>query len=97
MAVQNTSPAAVKPVDDIVLPSKPHDDQRRRLARVKRAIRRQTGGGVHQLKVEVNGETLLLRGRCASFYCKQKAQHAAMGYLSGETLINEIEVDIVPR
>jgi osmotically-inducible protein OsmY len=97
MAVQNTSSAAAKVVHNIVLPAKLHDDQRRRLARIKRAIRSQTGGGVHQLKVEASGEMLLLRGRCASFYCKQKAQHAAMDFLAGEMLINEIQVDAVPR
>jgi hypothetical protein len=95
--MQNTSHATDKSVANLVLPAEQQDEQRRRMARIKRTIRRQTGGGVHQLKVEVSGDTLLLRGRCASFYCKQKAQHAAMDYLLGETLINEIEVDALPR
>ncbi|HEY2826365.1 MAG TPA: hypothetical protein VGJ04_02100 [Pirellulales bacterium] len=98
MSVHETSPAAAaKPADHIVLSTKLHDEQRRRLARIKRTIRRKTGGGVHELKVEMNSDTLRLRGHCSSFYCKQKAQHAAMEYLVGETLINEIEVDVIPR
>ncbi len=97
MALQDTPPTVADAVDNIVLSAKANDALRRRIASIKRTIRRQTAGGVHQLKVEVTTDTVLLRGRCASFYCKQKAQHAAMNHLSGETLVNEIEVDNVPR
>jgi osmotically-inducible protein OsmY len=97
MAVQNTPPTVADDVDNIVVSAKGHDELRRRIDRIKRTIRRQTAGGVHQLKVEVTTDTVLLRGRCVSFYCKQKAQHAAMKHLTGETLVNEIEVDNVPR
>jgi thioredoxin-like negative regulator of GroEL len=96
MAFQDTSPI-VKAMDSIVVPAKADDEQRRRVARIKRTIRRQTAGGVHQLKVEVTSDTVYLRGHCASFYCKQKAQHAAMDHLLGEMLVNEIAVDVVPR
>ena len=97
MALQDTSPTVADAVDNVVVSAKANDEQRRRIARIKRTIQRQTAGGVHQLKVEVTTDTVLLRGRCASFYCKQKAQHAAMNLLSGETLVNEIEVDVLPR
>jgi osmotically-inducible protein OsmY len=97
MTPQNTSSSAAKSVDNIILPRQLNDEQRRRVARIKRSIRRQTGGGVRQLKVEVSDGRMLLSGRCASFYCKQKAQHAAMDHLIGESLINEIEVDALPR
>ena len=83
-------------VDNVVVPARQDDEHRRRVARIKRSIRRETSGGVHQLKVEVSEGTLRLRGRCSSFYCKQKAQHAAMDHLISETLVNEIEVAL-PR
>jgi osmotically-inducible protein OsmY len=95
--IHNSSPAGTQPVTKVVLHTPSVDERRRRVARIKRGIRRQTSGAVHDLQVEVSGETLVLRGRCVNFYCKQKAQHAAMKYLSGEALINEIEVDAVPR
>ncbi|HTQ38489.1 MAG TPA: hypothetical protein VMJ32_05650, partial [Pirellulales bacterium] len=89
--------ASTSPVAKVVLSAAGVDEQRRRLVRIRRAIRRQTNGAIQGLQVEVSGETLVLRGRCANFYCKQKAQHAAMKYLTGETLVNEIAVDNVPR
>jgi osmotically-inducible protein OsmY len=61
-------------------------------ARIRRAIRRETRGGVSDLKVEIEPRTIRLRGYCRSFYCKQLAQQAAMR-LSGETALdNQIEV-----
>jgi hypothetical protein len=61
-------------------------------ARVRRAIRRETRGGVTQLKVEIDSRAIHLRGHCLSFYCKQLAQQAAMR-LAGETALdNQIEV-----
>ena len=62
------------------------------MARIKRAIRRNTSGGVQELAVEMQGDSLLLRGRCLSFYCKQVAQETAMSEFSGRPLINQIEV-----
>ena len=76
----------------------PSDEQKRLLARIKRAVRRKTGGGVQDLAVEMEAETIRLRGRCTSFYCKQVAQQAAMHFLAeGAQLQNEIEVVSLPR
>lgn len=62
-------------------------------SRIRRAVRRETRGGVRQLKVEVDSRGIRLRGQCASFYCKQLAQQAAMR-LSGEARVdNEIAVN----
>jgi osmotically-inducible protein OsmY len=97
MALQDTPTTVAETVDSMVVSAQAQDELRRRIARIKRTIRRQTAGGVYQLKIEVTSDTVLLRGRCASFYCKQKAQHAAMDHLAGETLVNEIQVDNVPR
>ena len=71
--------------------------QRRKLRRIKRAIRRHTSGDVQELAVELRTGILLLRGRCPSFYCKQVAQQTAMKMLPGEEIINEIEVATRPR
>ena len=61
-------------------------------ARIRRAVRRETRGGVNQLKVEIDSRAVHLRGRCRSFYCKQLAQQAAMR-LAGDTPVdNQIEV-----
>jgi hypothetical protein len=94
----DTSPASVaKPIVEFALQAEMLEDERRRVARIKRAIRRTTSGGVRDLKLEIRGEELWLHGRCASFYCKQVAQTTAMRYLSGGTLMNGIEVDGRPR
>ncbi len=76
----------------------PNDDQKRLLARIKRAIRRNTSGGVQKLTVEMHLDSVRLRGQCSNFYCKQVAQQTAMGLLGdGAQLLNEIEVLSLPR
>ena len=60
-------------------------------ASIERAVRRETSGGVRNLRVEVNRGGILLEGRCDTYYCKQLAQHAAMN-LSGDPLSNQIRV-----
>jgi len=61
-------------------------------ASIERAVQEETGRGVRDLSVIVDHESVILRGRCATYYCKQLAQHAAMGLSQGEQLINGIEV-----
>ncbi len=61
-------------------------------ALIERAVQRETGHGVRDLSVEVGRKGVRLRGRCASYYCKQLAQHAAMGIPGGDRLTNSIEV-----
>jgi len=92
-------PLAVK-ASPIARPVAPTDDaleQRRRITRIKRAIRRQTSGGIRELAVDLEVGSVRLRGRCSSYYCKQMAQQAAMSFLPGETIVNEIEVAALPR
>jgi osmotically-inducible protein OsmY len=87
--------AAIKPSVAIDPAS---EAQTRLLARIKRAIRRKTSGGVQKLAVEMQAEVVLLRGHCVSFYCKQLAQQTAMGFLGdGAQLQNEIEVLSTPK
>lgn len=61
-------------------------------ARIRRAVRRETRGGVSQLKVEIDSRGVHLLGRCRSFYCKQLAQQSAMRLAGDSPLDNQIEV-----
>jgi hypothetical protein len=62
-------------------------------SRVRRGILRLAAGRIRELNVEVREQTIVLRGRCGSYYCKQLAQHAAMELASGQRVDNRIEVD----
>jgi hypothetical protein len=55
-------------------------------------VREQTFGGVRDLEIRIDETGVVLRGRCASFYCKQLAQHAAIRLVGERPLVNEIEV-----
>lgn len=61
-------------------------------ASIERAVQQETGHGVRNLSVEVNRDGVHLKGRCATYYCKQLAQHAAMTVPGGDRLVNSIEV-----
>ena len=61
-------------------------------ARIERAVRHRTGDAVRSLAVEVNRQGVLLKGHCDTYYCKQLAQQAAMGFSGKECLTNAIEV-----
>jgi osmotically-inducible protein OsmY len=59
---------------------------------IEEAVHKGTLGGVAGLAVEVRGGTILLRGHCASYYCKQLAQQLAMTIASDAPLCNHIRV-----
>ncbi len=61
-------------------------------ASVERAVRRETGCGIRNLRVVVNRDGVLLKGWCSTYYCKQLAQHAAMGVSGQDHVTNSIEV-----
>jgi hypothetical protein len=46
--------------------------------------------------VEVDGETVRLHGNCATFYCKQLAQQAAMRIAQSSLIENQIIVQESP-
>lgn len=60
-------------------------------AQIERAIEAATGGAVLNLRVTVDGNSVILEGRCPSYHVKQKAQHAAMPFVPG-SLQNTIQV-----
>ena len=69
------------------------DSRKESLAiRIANIIARHTTSGIRDLKVEVSADGVLLQGRCATYYSKQLAQHAAMSIAEGQPLINEIRV-----
>jgi hypothetical protein len=59
---------------------------------MERAIRRATSDRIHLLHVTILADSVVLRGRCATYHCKQLAQTAAQKMLSVKTLHNHIEV-----
>ncbi len=61
-------------------------------ASIERAVQQETGHGVRDLSVSVDDQSVVLKGRCDSYYCKQLAQHVAMCLSHSERLINGIEV-----
>jgi len=60
---------------------------------VYRTILRLAPGKIRDLTVDVTDENVILHGRCGSFYCKQKAQHAVMALDTGRRVDNRIVVD----
>ena len=88
--MDNLSRAPLAADSEVVTPL---TDYRALAMRVKRSVRRFSGGGVRSLEVHVDHQSIRLGGRCASFYCKQLAQQAAMRISGGAQVINAIEVD----
>ena len=62
--------------------------------RIRHRIEIRLAGRIHDLDVKLSGNEVVLRGRCATFYSKQLAQHAAMGVIEQERLINAITVAV---
>lgn len=63
--------------------------------RIHERIMRRLSDRVHGLEVQVRGNRVVLRGRCATYYSKQLAQQAALGAIEDERLVNAIEVGVV--
>lgn len=61
--------------------------------RISERIRSRLGQRIYDLSVSVNAKTVEIKGRCATYYTKQLAQHAALGVLEDENLRNAIEVN----
>jgi BON domain len=61
-------------------------------AAVRQRIETRLRGRVQELHVRVVENVVYLEGRCATYYTKQLAQHAAMGIIEDEHLENLIVV-----
>ena len=51
---------------------------------ITRSIRQRTNGGVQFLEVEVKGDTVIVRGRCPSYYMKQLAVQGVLDVLAAK-------------
>ena len=67
-------------------------NRERLAAKIEQAVWHATAAGVKDLRVELQGEEVLLTGRCRTYYVKQVAQHAAMQNAVGWNVVNEINV-----
>jgi hypothetical protein len=73
------------------------DDRCRQLAiSIRQRIESRLVGRIRELVVRVVEGSVVLEGKCATYYSKQLAQHAALGVLENEQLENAIIVE-VPR
>lgn len=71
-------------------PLSPAQAEAERLAsQILRAVEAATAGAVADLRVTIDGDCVILSGRCPSYHIKQKAQHAAMPFAPG-VLQNDI-------
>jgi hypothetical protein len=70
------------------------DRSRRLPVIIRKRIESRLAGRVRNLSVRMEGEAVVLEGRCATYYTKQLAQHAALGVLEDEQLENAIVVDV---
>jgi hypothetical protein len=63
---------------------------------IRQRIESRLVGRVRDLAVRVVGDTVVLEGKCSTYYTKQLAQHAALAILEHEQLENAIVVEL-PR
>ena len=59
---------------------------------IEQRIMARTSGRIRSLQVTCQNGRVTIGGQCATFYTKQLAQHAAMGVIEDETVVNEITV-----
>ena len=78
--------------DRIHAPDERAERYRQLAIAIRQRIESRLGGRVRDLAIRVLGNTIVLEGRCATFYTKQLAQHAALGVLEEEQLENAIVV-----
>lgn len=68
-------------------------DRQHLIPLILRRIETRLPGRIRQLAVCATENAIVLSGRCSTYYTKQVAQHAAMGVLEYEQLVNNIDVD----
>lgn len=72
--------------------------RRRHLAvAIRQRIESRLAGRVRDLAIRIVGKTVVLEGKCSTYYTKQLAQHAALGILEDEQLENSIVVAVQRR
>ncbi|MBN2217452.1 MAG: BON domain-containing protein [Pirellulales bacterium] len=91
MATRSDQIRPVFGADDHPLPETLAEAERL-AASIEQAVRRETSGGVRNLRVEIDDDGVRLEGHCETYYCKQLAQQAAMVISGDDRLTNQIEV-----
>lgn len=88
------SVSATAPIADVSMGSAPEAEIQSQMfaLRIRRSILRVAPGRIRELTVEVRRRTIVLHGRCNSYYCKQLAQTVAMELAQDEHVENRIEV-----
>jgi hypothetical protein len=77
------------------MPPEPDTKRKGNLAvAIHQRIESRIGGRIRDLSVRIAGNTIVLEGRCATYYSKQLAQHAALGVIEDENLENDIVVAV---
>ncbi len=59
---------------------------------VEKGVKKGSFGRVRDLRVELAGQNVVIRGKTPNHYTKQLAHHAALDVLKGYRLVNEIVV-----
>ncbi|TWT86256.1 hypothetical protein Mal64_37960 [Pseudobythopirellula maris] len=62
--------------------------------RIQQRIAKRLGCRIRQLVVKQRGKSVRIEGECSTYYTKQLAQHAALGAIDDENLVNALEVAI---
>ncbi len=94
----NRKPRSQIETDEAFTPSlcatavEPEPNGEQLIRRILHRIESRLPGRVRQLAVHASENAIVLSGFCSTYYTKQVAQHAAMGALEYERLINNIDV-----
>lgn len=72
--------------------SSPITDNEELATRILTRIESRLPRRIRQLTVYASEHSVIIDGQCNTYYTKQMAQHAAMGVLNYERLINRIDV-----
>jgi len=94
MSLRSVPDAAINTSSSEVVATQPHVEQfdHELATQILARIQSRLPDRIRDLTVLTTENAVILKGRCATFYTKQLAQHAAMGVLDYEQLINHIEV-----
>ena len=87
----SSSGTLVSPPSDA---DKSDDDRRLLVVAIRQRIESRLGQRIRGLTIRVANDRVVLEGRCATYYTKQLAQHAALGILEDGQLKNEITVTV---
>ena len=89
-AVADSSSQLILPVDESTDHTSAHAEQL--AGRILERIESRLPCRIRHLTVYATENAVVLAGECSTYYTKQIAQHAAMGALEYERLINNIDV-----